>query len=337
MWCLEASDSVDIVISVMQSKTENPHSKKAPLRSKKTVIKKKDALKLGADLPPLTRYQKYAETPGSRVPNWLLIPAPYNARFIDPVARQKLTDEVRRGLVSRLCWNRRTRYIIGGHQRSDILCELEGLCSSCNGALEKLSPLWRAVRSGKPHDLNSWLPPGSPEDSPDQCVVCHGSGFKPFSLDVDINDLDSAAEKRTNLFLNNQSAMGQTDGEKLSALLHDMSSQGVNYSDAGFDAIDLELLQVDQTLYLVSEDDPEAVKPIVEDAEAIAEMKKLRREHREESRNEGQEIANRVVMIQFDSEADRAKLLARLGIRADDPTGGVVKGGRLLEALGLRS
>lgn len=54
-----------------------------------------------------------------------LTPADYNPRRITPQARKALRDSVARfGLVQELVWNRRTRRLVGGHQRLDVLHSL---------------------------------------------------------------------------------------------------------------------------------------------------------------------------------------------------------------------
>lgn len=306
------------------------------MRKIRPVVKEE---KLTADMPPLTRYQKYRETPGSRVAYWDLVPSPYNhlVRGIDPVGRQLLLEEVRRGLINRPTHNKLTGHIVGGHQRLDVLGELEGICPKCLAHESKLSPLWRAVRSRKAFSLDSWLDPSIPvQAGGDICATCHGCGFKPFSLDVDIIEVSLIEEKRESVFLNNGAAQGSYLSEGLTTILADMATQNVTFADAGFNEIDLEQLQVDSSIYLLSEEDPEAVRPIVEDAAQVDAMRALRKEHKTSERDAGQAQADKVVLIQFESPEDRARLLARLAIRPDDPMGGIIKGWRLLEALGIQ-
>jgi DNA modification methylase len=51
-----------------------------------------------------------------------LLPAPYNPRRIEPDAFSGLTASLKRfGLVQPIVWNRRTRHVVGGHQRLDAL------------------------------------------------------------------------------------------------------------------------------------------------------------------------------------------------------------------------
>lgn len=52
--------------------------------------------------------------------------APYNPRQMSDYSRKKLRDNLGKvGLVQPICWNRRTGYIVGGHQRVSALDDLE--------------------------------------------------------------------------------------------------------------------------------------------------------------------------------------------------------------------
>jgi len=52
--------------------------------------------------------------------------APYNPRQISDYSRKKLRDSLGKvGLVQPICWNKRTGYIVGGHQRVSALDDLE--------------------------------------------------------------------------------------------------------------------------------------------------------------------------------------------------------------------
>lgn len=51
--------------------------------------------------------------------------APYNPRQIDDHARKKLATNIKKkGLLDALVWNKRTGYLVGGHQRLSILDDL---------------------------------------------------------------------------------------------------------------------------------------------------------------------------------------------------------------------
>jgi hypothetical protein len=54
-----------------------------------------------------------------------LKPAPYNPRTITPKAAKGLRASLKRfGLVQPIVWNRRSKHVVGGHQRLDALREL---------------------------------------------------------------------------------------------------------------------------------------------------------------------------------------------------------------------
>ncbi|MEG0374210.1 MAG: ParB N-terminal domain-containing protein [Raoultibacter sp.] len=71
----------------------------------------------------LSRFQNFeSETINrSKITN-----APYNPRFIDAAAKRRLKAGMRKhGLVQAITWNRRTGHVVGGHQRLEVLDELE--------------------------------------------------------------------------------------------------------------------------------------------------------------------------------------------------------------------
>lgn len=72
----------------------------------------------------VTRHQRfeYREVPRSEIVN-----APYNPRTISAYARKKLKRRLAEGgLVETLVWNRRTGHLVSGHQRLELLDDLEG-------------------------------------------------------------------------------------------------------------------------------------------------------------------------------------------------------------------
>ena len=65
---------------------------------------------------------KAAPVAMARMPLTSLVPAPYNPRKIDTAALAGLSASVRRfGLVQPVVWNRRTGYVVSGHQRLEVL------------------------------------------------------------------------------------------------------------------------------------------------------------------------------------------------------------------------
>ncbi len=58
------------------------------------------------------------------LPISLLVPNPKNPRTITPKARTGLKASLDRfGLVQEIVWNKRTKHVVGGHQKLDILQE----------------------------------------------------------------------------------------------------------------------------------------------------------------------------------------------------------------------
>lgn len=71
----------------------------------------------------LTKYQRFEMV---RVWRHELHPHPKNPRTIGKKAEQRLRGKVKDlGLVQALVWNRRTGYLVGGHQRMEVLDRLE--------------------------------------------------------------------------------------------------------------------------------------------------------------------------------------------------------------------
>lgn len=234
-------------------------------------------------LPPVTRYQKYKETPDSRVACWDLVPATYNPRYMDPYGREGLLKEIRRGIVSRPTWNARKSWcpypaLLGGHQRMSVLAELEGDCPLCQG--KKLSPLWKAVRGGVPFDKKKglWLPPDAALTSPEQCEGCRGSGFKPFSLDLDIVDVTLAEEMRLNVVLNNPSIQGTYDTAQLVEVVEAFHAEvpDLPVGEAlAFEPLELQQMGVPEEVLGLFQD-PEGVKDAVEELNNIKEIQGLK-------------------------------------------------------------
>lgn len=91
---------------------------------KKTATKREDAKPRQALPGGVSKYQRFLI---ERVPRTALKGAPYNPRIIDKHTRKRLQDALRRnGLIQPIVWNKRTGYIVGGHQRLVCLDALEG-------------------------------------------------------------------------------------------------------------------------------------------------------------------------------------------------------------------
>lgn len=105
-------------------------------------------------------------------------------------------------------------------------------------------------------------------------------GTDGYSLDVAVVELSLKDEKRLNVFLNNQSAMGVWDTEKLEELLRDSD---FDWTAAGFDRIDLEeLIDIDvlKTIFPVAEPSPELARLMEQVDDVVADAVELRSEDR---------------------------------------------------------
>lgn len=125
-----------------------------------------------------------------------LLNAPYNPRTITPRARQKLKEKILKiGLVAPITWNKRTRHIVGGHQRVNVLDSI--------------------------------------------------MGTKNYRIRVAAVDMDEKAEKETNVFLNNETAAGEFDWDKLESLF---KNDKISVTEAGFDLNEYSVLFGDDDL-----------------------------------------------------------------------------------------
>lgn len=301
--------------------------KKAP-----EVIAQPDAL------PPLTKRQKYAPG-GQRVAVWDILPAPYNPRDINPYARGKLLEEVRRGLVNRPTWNTQTRHLVGGHQRISVLSEIEGACPDCLGKASKLSALWKAIHSNAPFDQERyWLDPAAtPDDPKSWCTTCHGCGVHPYSLDVDAIDVPLVEEVRLNIVLNNPSLQGDYNADKLTNALHFVieGSQGnMDLLSTGFEPADLVHLGVLDEQLLGLGQETQAGKKAIDELDEIAQLKESKKNHKEKDRaREASELSAQIV-IYGKNEDEIAALMTELGLNPE--TGDrFIPAWRLLLKLGL--
>lgn len=124
-----------------------------------------------------------------------LLNAPYNPRTINDTQRKGLKKNLKKvGLLRPLVWNEATGHLVEGHQRIDILDELEG--------------------------------------SPD------------YTLDVSVVTLTDKVEREQNVFLNATTFTGEFDLPKLK----EMIDGGLDYSAAGLDLYDLNVLGVDAVI-----------------------------------------------------------------------------------------
>lgn len=202
--------------------------------------------------PSKTKFQKFEV---QTIHRSQLKEAPYNPRILDKHARKKLRENIKKnGLVETLIWNKRTGFLVGGHQRLSILDELQGT-----------------------------------DD---------------YSLDVAVVDVDSKTEKKLNVFLNNGSAQGNWDIDKLGSIVKEIG----NYDDLGFDRIDMDYLFTEEDFgsifsnkHEAAEKEIDAIKEIRADTKAIKQLEKeeesdeeqVEEEHDEEPEESQSEIMRR--------------------------------------------
>lgn len=73
------------------------------------------------------RLSKYQRFHFERIPRSMLKEAPYNPRFMDEHAHKLLNKSIKKsGLVEAIVWNKRTGFVVGGHQRLSEIDKLAG-------------------------------------------------------------------------------------------------------------------------------------------------------------------------------------------------------------------
>lgn len=167
---------------------------------------------------------------------------------------------------------------------------------------------------------------------------------KPYSVPVDVIDCDEKEEKRLNVALNSPDMQGRYDGERFNDLVLDLRQQ-----DPGFDVtVEFGLAEVrleaeiglDPALLYPPEEDT-AIPEVLDEAEKIKEMKKLRRQHKADAREKEAKENARLLVIEISEDlpiADihrrRNALLTRLGF----PSGhkeALIPAWRIEKALGI--
>ena len=129
-------------------------------------------------------------------------------------------------------------------------------------------------------------------------------GKKSYSLQVAVVDLDEKEERRMNVFLNNQSVMGEFNLDKLADLQADFDISAV---DMGFSAADIALMFPD-----------EMPNPLMDSAEAetakgeIGSMAKKRDEAR--AKFEANDSIAYYFTVVCDSRENKERLLEALGV-----------------------
>lgn len=180
----------------------------------------------GTDQQHVSRFQRFNI---QRIPRSMLKEAPYNPRVMNEHEHKLLNKSIKKnGLVDTIVWNKRTGYVVGGHQRLSELDKLEG--------------------------------------------------NKNYALDVCVIDVDETEEREINIKLNNQNLMGEYDGNKLASLF---INDGVNFADAGFSALDIQLNFDTPVANAILGTDREEEPEVVSDIEKIQEIKDRRKTSKE--------------------------------------------------------
>lgn len=112
-------------------------------------------------------------------------------------------------------------------------------------------------------------------------------------------------EMKLNVFLNNRSAMGDFDQEKLGKLIEELK----DFESLGFGADDMEVIFDDATFGGLFSDEKESAKA---EGEQIKEMKELRKEHRENS--DETEGGDHYSVLVFRTRRNRDAFLKWLGL-----------------------
>ena len=130
-------------------------------------------------------------------------------------------------------------------------------------------------------------------------------GRSDYELTVSVVRLDAAAEKKLNVFLNNASAMGEWDEERLADIVKEFEDAP---EDLGFDLADLNVVFEDGELGGLFDDRNETATA---DIEKIREMKEIRKKHRRQS--DETESGDHYAVLVFSSERKRDGFLKRCG------------------------
>ena len=153
-------------------------------------------------------------------------------------------------------------------------------------------------------------------------------GLENYLLDVAVIDMSEKDEKEQNVFFNNPSAQGTYDVDGLGRLL---AEDDVNYKNAGFDDMDLQLMFED-TDYAVTMFDldkaPDSVQRDIDEISKIQRMKRERKEHRERDIDANDPEFYAVVV--FPDRAAQGQFMERVG---GDRNARYVDGVRLHSAL----
>lgn len=149
-----------------------------------------------------------------------------------------------------------------------------------------------------------------------------------YYLDFAVVDLDPREEKQQNIFFNNTSAQGTYDADAIGRML---ANDEVDYREAGFDDMDLQVLLEGTEYQVTMFDDSAAPKSVQDDLDQIDEIQRMRRE-RKAHRDRDQEANDPefIAVVVFPDRDAQSRFMERVG---GDRNGRYVDGVRLQTSL----
>lgn len=153
-----------------------------------------------------------------------------------------------------------------------------------------------------------------------------------YAVPAAVIDVDEQEEKRKNVALNSPDMQGRYDSEMFNALALDLRASDPSFDvvgELGLSEMTLEaVIGIDSSLYLPPEEDAGVVE-VVDQAEQIKEMKRLKKQHRDNQRAAEVKESRRFLAIEIPEhlslesiERRRAGILEALGLAASrqDPS-----------------
>lgn len=208
--------------------------------------------------------------------------ASYNPRTLSEEERKTLKRGIKKfGLVGGIIVNKRTGMtVVSGHQRLTVMDELNKF----------------------------------PEND--------------YALRVDLIDVDDKQEKELNILLNNPNAQGKWDYDALAKMVPD-----IDWKDAGLTDVDLNLIGCDYLLQTEEENsiadalsdmmsevneqnESDKAQRQLERAEKVAHMKEVKRQVKENSQKQAEDM-DAYVMLSFDTYQAKAAFMERFGYEPD--------------------
>lgn len=137
-------------------------------------------------------------------------------------------------------------------------------------------------------------------------------GGKDYALDVAVIDVDETEEREINIKLNNQNMMGVYDVDKLASLF---IQDGVQFAEAGFSALDIELNFDTPIANAILGSDREEEPEVVSDIEQIQKIKAARKTSKERANRKNSPEHFKVVV--FNSMESMDEFVRHFGFDSD--------------------